>query len=192
MSEFEPALQFVLKHEGTQLFEDKATGERSRYGITQKVLVALKYPVQDPALLDHQDLRKIYEGQYWTGLDQISSQLVANKIFDMRVNMGTKQAITLTQAAINSVGGACVIDGLLGPHTIIVINQFLLTTNGEERLLSELVLKCCTFYKQIATGDRAKFLTGWLTRAEDIGTGEIDKAAFSTLRSGDNDKTVKG
>lgn len=195
MSEFNPALQFVLKHEGTTLYEDHQTGERSRYGITQKLLSGIRYPITDPNLLNNLDVEQIYRKTFWmpNKLDQFNSQAIANKLFDMSVNMGIV-AIRLLQAALNMCGAQCVIDGIVGPHTIITVNQYCAINGNEEKLLGELVLQSVSYYKRISTNrpELAKNLTGWITRAEDTGLPQADKAAFNTLRDGSTDKEIKG
>ena len=195
MADFKLGLEFILKHEGSKLFVDEKNNERSKYGITQKLLIQMKYGITDPNNLQMADVENIYAQIFWgpDKLSEISSQLVANKIFDMAVNMGSYVAIKLLQASLNSIGGQCVIDGIMGPHTVIVVNSFLNSSqDSEERLLSELVLKAISYYRSIAIGTKAQYLKGWLARAEDIGTGVVDKQAFSTLRDGGKDKVIKG
>jgi len=189
------ALPFILKHEGDKLFIDEKNNECSRYGITQALLRTINYGITDPNNLATSDVENIYNRYFWNPnkLSEVNSQLIANKIFDMAVNMGNYTAIKLLQASLNSVGGSCVIDGIMGPHSIIEINSFLgHATDSEERLLSELVLKATAYYISIAKGPKAKYLKGWLARAEDIGMGEVDKQAFSTIRDGSKDKVIKG
>ncbi len=193
MAEFTQALPFILKHEGTALFVDKENGERSRYGVTEKLLIAIDYEVKDPNLLTIEQVSDIYSRLYW-GFSKCAlmiSQLVANKVCDMSVNFGNYWAAKLTQAALNSLGVPCVIDGMIGPHTIIEINQFMFTPDGEMRFLQELALKCASRYKLLAVGSKAKYLSGWLTRAADIGI-DMNLDAFNTLRNGNDDKVVKG
>lgn len=194
MASFSTALNFTLKHEGMKLYVDPLTNERSRWGITQKLLLSLNYHQTDPNLLNPIDIDSIYRKIFWdpNRLSEIENQLIANKVFDMAVNMGSRQAVKLLQASLNSVGGMSVIDGILGPHTVVSINEFLKVPANEERLLSELVLKSVQFYRAIAIGNNAKSLNGWITRAEDIGMGEADKLAFNPLRDGGKDKTIKG
>ncbi len=193
MAEFNQALQRTLKYEGDKLFVDPQTNERSRYGITQKTLTAIKYITTDPNNLTMLEVEDVYLRLYWNlnKLSELTSQLVANKIFDMAVNMGSFQAIKLVQASINSIGGACVIDGLMGPHTLLELDDAV-RYKGESAFLEELRLKCVSFYKSIGVGQDAKYLAGWLTRANDIGLGERDESAFNTLRDGNSDKVVKG
>lgn len=192
MAEFTQALPLTLRYEGTTLFVDPINGERSRYGITEKTLVAIKYEITDPNLLTIVEVNDIYSRLYWglNKLGQVVSQLVANKIFDMAVNMGNYGAIKLVQASLNSIGESCVIDGMMGPHTLLELNEAV-RVKGERAMLEELRLKCVSYYKSIAVGSKAKFLTAWLTRANDIGVNE-DQSAFNTLRDGSNDKVVKG
>lgn len=192
MANFKEALPFILKHEGDKLFI--GPDERSKYGITEKLLRSIKYGITDPDNLAISDVENIYSSQFWNKnkLSELNSQLVATKIFDMTVNMGSYQATKLVQASLNSIGANCVIDGILGPHTVIVINEATKTSDNIERLLSELVLKNVQFYKSIAVGPKKQFLTGWINRAEDIGMGEVDKTAYSTLRDGGKDKVIKG
>ncbi len=195
MAEFTQALPFILKHEGTELFVDLINNERSRYGITQKTLEAIKYPITDPNNLTMEQVNDIYSRLYW-GISKcamFNSQLVANKVCDMAVNMGNFQAAKLTQASLNSLGIACVIDGMIGPHTIISVNEILAQFDGESRMLNELALKCASYYKDIVNKNpnKKKYLAGWLTRASDIGI-EMDLAAFNPLRDGSKDKVIKG
>lgn len=192
MANITEALPFILGHEGTKLFIDPVNNERSRYGITQKTLEGLGYPIKDPNDLSIDQVSEIYSRLYWNWnkLDAVESQLVANKIFDMAVNMGNVGAIRLVQAALNSIGGQCVIDGIMGPHTLIVLNEAT-RVKGERQMLEELRLKCVSFYKSIAIGPKAQYLAGWLTRANDIGINE-DTSAFSTLRDGSKDKVIIG
>jgi len=187
MANFQEALNFILKHEGSTYFHDPVSGEKSKYGITEKLLINIKYGITNPNNLQMSDIENVYMTVFWNNLSQVKSQLVANKVFDMMVNMGTGQAVKLLQASLNSMGAACVIDGKLGPHTMIILNSA-----DEDKLLSELVLQCESFYKRIAKGNNAKYLKGWLTRARDIGTGERDEVAYNVLRSGKDDKVIKG
>jgi lysozyme family protein len=192
MAQFGPAVAFVLKHEGGY-YNDPQTGEESNFGISKAFLKLTKYDIQDPKLITENIAKDIYLKYFWTPykLNEINNQLVASKLMDMIVNMGPKQAIKILQASINSLGGACVIDGIIGPHTIITVNQFLaLGNDSESRLLEELRIKCGGFYKSIAVGVNAKNLKGWLNRANDLGEGAV--ASNDTLRDGSKDKVIKG
>lgn len=194
MADFTKALPFILSHEGTTFYHDLETGERSRYGITEKLLISFRYKVTDPNLLTIDDVNYIYANIFWTPLrlNEFISQPIANKLLDMAVNMGARQAVKLLQAALNMCGAQCVIDGIVGPHTVVTVNEYAVINGNGEKLLGELVLQSCSFYKRIAVGVNAKNLKGWLSRAEDTGLPQADKAAFSTLRDGNSDKVRKG
>ena len=194
MAEFTQALPFILKHEGTTLYEDKETGERSRYGITSTLLNQIFYTQRDPDKLTMDQVSEVYIRCFWdmNEFNQLDSQLVANKVMDMTINMKFSWGVRLLQAALNMCGAQCVIDGIMGPHTIVTVNQYTSSLLNEEKLLGELALQSVSYYKRNAVGPLAKDLPGWLTRAEDIGMGTADKNAFSTLRDGNDDKVVKG
>ena len=194
MAEFNQALPFILKHEGTTLYEDKETGERSRYGITEKLLNQIFYTQRDPDKLTMPQVSEVYIKVFWdpNKFNQITSQLIANKVMDMTINMKFSWGVRLLQAALNMCSAQCVIDGIMGPHTIVTVNQFTTTILNEEKLLSELALQSASYYKRNAIGPLAKNLPGWLTRANDIGLGERDESAFNTLRDGNDDKVMKG
>lgn len=193
MAEFTQALPFIIKHEGTTLYEDKETGERSRFGITQKLLVTLKYKVTDPNLLTMSEVSDVYSTVFWgpNKFVLLTSQPIANKVMDMTINMKYSWGIRCLQAALNMCGAQCAIDGIMGPHTLIITNQFTVLPSNEEKLLGELVIQSESYYKSIAKGPLAKNLKGWLTRAKDTGM-DIDVNAFNTLRDGSKDKIVKG
>jgi lysozyme family protein len=183
MADFLPAFDFMIKHEGG-ILEDSNTGEVSNFGITQYALNIIRYKILDPKLLTLADAQNIYYSEYWqrSFCASINSQAIANKFFDMCVNMGSWQATRLLQASLNSVGGSCVIDGQVGPHTIIVMNGFLQQTESENRLLEELRIKCVTFYTVLGNKEKYK------KRANDIGY----EVQAGTLRDSSQDKIVKG
>ena len=168
MPDFQNALDFLLKHEGETFFEDKATGEKSMFGITDKFLSYINYPKSDPRDLVRSDAYNIYWSHFWKkyNLDEISSQAVANKILDMMVNTGSREATKLVQLALNSLGLNVPVDGIFGKWTLHGLNNVSLT---EDRILEELRLKLIDFYKGIAVGERSKYLKGWLARANDLG-----------------------
>lgn len=200
MADFAPAVEFVLKHEvikhrdgsTTTYYCDPQTGEESNYGISKAFLNLIDYGVKDPKSITLEKAKSIYQNYFWKPpkLADITSQLIANKLLDMSVNMGQRQMVKILQSSINSVGGLCIIDGLIGPFTLLTIEQYLNSyKDAEERLLEELRVKCCGFYKGIAVGVNAKNLIGWLARANDVGLGEVQQ---NTLRSGLDDKIVRG
>jgi lysozyme family protein len=49
--------------------------------------------------------------------------LLATKIFDMAVNMGSKQAWKIAQRALAVCGCILIVDGIVGPQTIKCMND---------------------------------------------------------------------
>lgn len=103
---------------------------------------------------------------WWNRLkcDKISWQPVANKIFDMAVNMGPHQAGVLVQRAINNAApGTVAVDGKIGPKTRAALNKL-----QPRIILPELRAEMRGFYERIAARrpDRFRvYLNGWLNRA---------------------------
>lgn len=160
-------------------------GGRTRFGIAEKFHSDL--PEQfftGPADEALKLAKAIMESQYWEPLKlaKIASQDVANKIFDMAVNMGTHQAAVLVQRSVNFLirnGAQALInapidlvpnppafmlaeDGIMGPKTIAGVNQF--KPAAMIRALREFSEN---LYRHIATNnpEQAGNLEGWLKRA---------------------------
>lgn len=108
MSTFPPAFEFVMNHEDPQrsgkVTED--AGGRTRFGIAQKFHPELKPEFfsapPDEAL---KQAEEILRRDYWDRmrLSDVSNQNVANKLFDMAVNMGVHQAGVYAQRAANGL-----------------------------------------------------------------------------------------
>ena len=108
MSTFPPAFEFVMNHEDPQrsgkVTED--AGGRTRFGIAQKFHPELKAeffsaPPEDAMKQAEEVLRR----DYWERmrLSEVNNQNVANKLFDMAVNMGVHQAGVYAQRAANGL-----------------------------------------------------------------------------------------
>jgi lysozyme family protein len=108
MADFEAAFDFVMNHEDPQrsgkVTED--AGGRTRFGIAQKFHPELKPEFfsapPEEALKQAED---ILRRDYWNRmrLSEIGNQNVANKLFDMAVNMGVHQAGVYAQRAANGL-----------------------------------------------------------------------------------------
>jgi hypothetical protein len=113
----------------------------------------------------------IYQQFFWTPMlgDQINPQPLADKLFDLRVNMGPGTANILLQEAINDSQKIMVaVDSVIGPYTVKAINDLEAVEPGgvlgRFRALAE------EHYKQVYTeleekGQATKGeLEGWLSR----------------------------
>src|SRR6478672_707008 len=130
MANFKMAFLFTLQHEDSTR-SGKVTvdaGGRTRFGIAEKFHPDLPEefftePVEDALA----EAEKIEEREYWDRmrLAEVESQNVANKLFDMGVNMGVRQAAVYAQRAANALVDCdrrLVEDGVLGTKTLAAIN----------------------------------------------------------------------
>jgi lysozyme family protein len=178
LAKFQPALENTMQFEDPQrsgkITEDG--GGRTRFGIAEKFHPDL--PVEffsaekDEALALAESL---LENEYWerAGLAEIEDQAVANKLFDMAVNMGLHQAAVYVQRAANAafqISGAqspgapnrLEEDGLFGENTVAAINS--LDPAKYAALLREF---SAVHYRHIAGVNPAQSpnLEAWLKRA---------------------------
>lgn len=108
MADFESAFEFVMNHEDPQrsgkVTED--AGGRTRFGIAQKFHPELTPEFfSGPAEAALKQAEEILRRDYWDRmrLTDATSQNVANKLFDMAVNMGVHQAGVYAQRAANGL-----------------------------------------------------------------------------------------
>lgn len=171
MAEFQSAVNITLQHEGG-FFHNPATGEIVNHGVTLKFVQGSGYkPNADETFirnLSATEACRIYQTYFWDRyhIGSINDQNLANKVFDLTVNLGPgganhPGALTLLQAAVNACGGACAMDGVLGPVSIGQINR--LDPTKLEAQYKEAVAQR---YSAIAAGNPkvAGNLTGWLAR----------------------------
>jgi lysozyme family protein len=171
MADFKPAFAFVLQHEDSTR-SGKVTvdaGGRTRFGIAEKFHADLPEefftgPAEDALA----EAEKIEEHEYWAEmrLAEVENQNVANKLFDMGVNMGMLQAAVYAQRAANALtaGDARVAeDGVIGSRTLAAINAA--DAMAYYQLLCEL---SAAYYRHVAAVNPAQAvnLAGWLKRAE--------------------------
>jgi lysozyme family protein len=160
MAEFEPAVAITLQHEGG-FFHNPVTGEIVNHGITLKFVRSSDYkPDADEDFiraLSAAEASAIYRAYFWDRprIGSIRDQSLANKTFDLSVNMGPA-ALKLLQSA-----GQCAVDGVLGPISIAQINAL-----DPVRLLAQYKELAAERYRQLAADnpELAGDLTGWLAR----------------------------
>ena len=189
-SNFEKAIPLVLKHEGKLSDDTDDKGGITKYGISLRFLKGLikEYPdfltefdLNKNQIIDAYDIRHmtiseatdLYRTQWWNkyGYCRIENQLIATKIFDFSVNMGTKKAVKLAQETINkmNLGIYLKVDGIFGQNTINVLNG--LNEIGRKRFLQEYVKGAIYFYEYLSKTHPVykKFLRGWIRRAKELG-----------------------
>lgn len=177
MSDFLPAVEKTLAHEGG-FVQVAATGEVANYGLTHWFMRSRRGSTQlhsEPASpdeievlkdLDEYTAKVIYKDAFWDKqhCGDIRDQALAEKFFDLSVNMGPGQAAKLLQRAVNTQGWPDIHvaeDGAVGPKTIEAVNRC-----PASILLCDFQGLAAKFYRDLAASKPvlAKNLTGWLAR----------------------------
>jgi lysozyme family protein len=182
LSDFNLAIPLVLKHEGGLSNNPSDPGGITNYGISLRFLKGLGNQVPSGVIIDDQstadayDVRNmsiaeatiLYKQDWWDKYQygSINNQLLANKVFDIAVNIGSVEAAKLLQRACCQLGENLAIDGTLGVQSFNVINKL------EANSLVTEFCKNVTLYYQLLVKNNAnfsKFLQGWLNRVNDYG-----------------------
>lgn len=157
MANFNDAIVKTLAKEGGAKFTDVPNdkGGATKYGISQAA-----YPKVDIRNLTEQQARDIYKRDYWDRVrgDDLTSQMIAENLFDTAVNMGVRTASRLAQIMLNIQPA----DGIIGSGSLGVINQ-----QNEKDFLVQFTLVKIGYYANLCNKDRtqSKFLLGWINRA---------------------------
>ncbi len=185
MERFDKALANTLKHEGGFVNDPADPGGATKYGISLRFLRSLgeieKYDYDSDGDIDVQDILKLtkeharglYYLEFWFDeYEELRHDSIAAKIFDISVNVGTRQGIKLVQTALNNRvppgwGEQLVIDGVLGPLTLSLLKYCTFSKIYADRFIEELENVQARFYFSLVVKRPAlrKFLHGWLKRA---------------------------
>lgn len=160
MANFEQALKKTLEHEGGYVNDPDDPGGETYKGIARKMhpnwegwgIIAkrgLKAPELDAAVAD------FYRKEFWK-FDLVTSQLIAESIFDFGVNAGMSTSVRLAQRVLEIDA-----DGVLGANTIKAINE----ANEEAFLAAYTVAKVYRYVSICKNRPTSKkYLYGWLCR----------------------------
>jgi len=163
MADFEVSVSKTLAWEGGYVHDLLDPGGETRFGISKRF-----HPDVDIAALTVQRAKEIYRAEYWNPLyDGISSQEVADELFDFGVNVGRPPAVQIFQEAIRYLTiGPVVIDGMFGPKTREATNAL-----EPKLLLREFRARQAYYYANLvirqpdaSEPDKKRFLLGWLRR----------------------------
>jgi len=109
MSNFDIAVELILKHEGGYINHSSDPGGETNYGISKRA-----YPDVDIANLTKEDATAIYKRDYW---DRIAGDdlpfAVGIVVVDYAVNSGVSRASKALQLAVDATP-----DGVIGPMTL--------------------------------------------------------------------------
>lgn len=154
MADFDQAIEVVLSNEGGYVNNPDDPGGETKYGISKK-----QYPDVDIKNLTETSAKIIYFRDYWQpfNIGLLESQSVANKVFDLLVNLGPVPAIRLLQQSLAYfLAGPIVADGKLGPQTASFAREV-----SDENLLPEIKARACKYHAEL---NQPAFLLGWLRR----------------------------
>ena len=168
---FEQAAKYTLEEEGLFSDDPDDRGGKTKYGISQRA-----FPDLDIENLTQDEAKQIFREKYWEGpgFDRIPDDVLAVKTFDHGVNLGPGAAGKLLQRALNDVSPAeepLVTDGKIGPKSLARMTRV-----PDEELLDAYVKRLKKRYGDIveAKPSDAKFLRGWIKRAERLPNAEGD------------------
>ena len=151
MADFDLAISNTLRNEGGYVNDPDDPGGETNFGICKRY-----YPEVDIKNLTEAQAEAIYLRDFWK-FDGIVNQMLANKVFDMYVNI-KHSAIKILQGLLDGL----VVDGEYGPNTEKAVNAakpFPLLVRYQEALEQH--------YRDVVAKNpkEEKFLDGWLRRA---------------------------
>ena len=160
MSNFDIAVELILKHEGGYVNHPDDPGGETNYGISKRA-----YPDVDIANLTKEDAARIYKVDYWDRIrgDDLPAG-VGLVVVDYAVNSGVSRASKALQKVCNAGK-----DGIIGPHSLHAVH---VTTNdnGAEFVIQGVTDLRREFIRALSTYET--FGRGWERRI----TETYDKA----------------
>ena len=170
MADFKSAIGYILENEGGYVNDPSDSGQETYAGISRKYYpnwagwqtidenkpLKTGQKLQDPNL--DANINQFYKKNFWDGClgDGIDSQALATYLFDFVVN-ANHNAVKCIQRIVGVT-----VDGGFGNGTLHAVNAY------EGDLLGELHTARCEYYTDIAVGNNAKFLNGWMARANGL------------------------
>jgi lysozyme family protein len=156
---FNDIVRNTLKNEGGYVNDPADPGGETNFGISKR-----SHPYLDIKNLTESKAKSIYYRNYWlpAGCNLIKDFNLANKIFDLAVNLGIHAEVILLQRALRGFCARLSEDGLLGPQTMSAVAEA-----EPVALLHAIKSEAAGYYRLICADkpDLRKFLEGWLIRA---------------------------
>lgn len=172
MGNFESALAYTIKNEGGYSNDPHDKGGPTIWGIQLTEWNDwIGYPISltDFKALTPKDVEAIYLSQYWKPLqlDQVMSSPIATAIFDMGVNDGIHTSAKISQRALNAIGQELVVDGWLGPKSLLALNEA-----TPKSFIPAFQILIHDHYNDIVTKDPTQvvFLKTWMNRCKRLST----------------------
>jgi len=129
MADINLSIAKTLVNEGGYVNDPNDSGGATKYGVTQRDITGLPgFPTDVKDLTGSQAI-DYYEHYYWAkfgsaghfaqvNFPMIEAQPVLDKLLDMSVLFGVKEAVILIEGVLNLV-----VDGLFGPHDLVAVNE---------------------------------------------------------------------
>ena len=167
---FENAVKKVIEMEGgyNDIKEDR--GGATNYGISLGFLRSQGEDIDGNGDVDWVDVKNLtekeaillYKKYFWNQLYDDLERAVAEKVFTVGVNMGSRIGVKLLQRALNSMGLKVSEDGIIGDQTIAATKR-----TSIEKILIYFVDAQLNYYISIVKRrpEQIKFLRGWKNRA---------------------------
>lgn len=188
MAQFEISLNLTLANEGGYSNNLADIGGETYSGVSRKwnpswqgwkVIDELHHEPGFPRTLENNVelqmmVKQFYRLNYWNPLwlDKINSQEVANKLFDIGVNMGTTDAALIAQRVANLMNKNQKLfpnlktDGRIGPLSAALINQCTATSQLHKVFLKAVDIFQGWRYISLCEKDESQeeFFIGWMIR----------------------------
>lgn len=171
MADFNLAVKKVLEKEGVFSNHPKDTGGKTKYGITERrfrqaLALGVIQGVERIEDLTIAQAMEIYRRFEWATLwlDQVDDQEIAEEVFDTAVNCGMGIASRILQAALRVYDRKVLVDGVVGPMTILAVN-LMSRTKHRTALLRTLNILQGHRYFSLAMEDPDQYLwayDGWV------------------------------
>jgi lysozyme family protein len=157
MAHFSGAFAHTIGEEGGYVNDPVDAGGETKWGICKR-----DHPQLDIPNLSRDDAKEIYRKEYWR-YDGLSSQAIANKVFDLAVNCGFDASHRMLQKALCALGRMVTVDGKFGDKTLYAANGM-----PEQDLLDAIRTEAVEHYKGLVRRkpSQIRFLDGWLERAK--------------------------
>jgi lysozyme family protein len=173
MSDFNKAVNQVLKHEGGFAQNWAEGGGSVNYGITRETYekyVGRSVSLEEMKNLTRAEAIQIYYDWYWEPIkgDSIISYPIAFMLFDQGVNRGPAKAIKMAQKVLGLIQ-----TGVMDSATLNALN-----TINERQFVIDYVNEAERAYRAIVSSNAryAEFLSGWLKRV-----GWLEEHAMENL-----------
>lgn len=168
-------IEVTIGHEGGYSNNPNDTGGATKWGITENVARNNGYK-GDMRQLPRETAISIYEKNYWYApkFDQIAnvSSVIAAKLFDTGVNMGTSIPVKFLQRWLNAFNNQGKLysdisaDGQIGPATITAFKAYLNTRGKDAEKVMLRAINCSqgARYLEISEARIANetFTYGWM------------------------------